>query len=98
MLASSMWSSPPSRPAAGSSHVAGAERASAHEGRRAEGSDNPEAGVSRDAPGMIRTCDLCLRRAALYPLSYGREEPKSSCLTVRSPSRRVASVGTSTRT
>ena len=26
----------------------------------------------RDAPGMIRTCDLCLRRAALYPLSYGR--------------------------
>ena len=26
------------------------------------------------APGMIRTCDLCLRRAALYPLSYGRSE------------------------
>ena len=26
----------------------------------------------RGAPGMIRTCDLCLRRAALYPLSYGR--------------------------
>ena len=25
-----------------------------------------------DAPGTIRTCDLCLRRAALYPLSYGR--------------------------
>ena len=25
-----------------------------------------------DAPGKIRTCDLCLRRAALYPLSYGR--------------------------
>jgi hypothetical protein len=25
-----------------------------------------------NAPGMIRTCDLCLRRAALYPLSYGR--------------------------
>ena len=24
------------------------------------------------APGTIRTCDLCLRRAALYPLSYGR--------------------------
>ena len=24
------------------------------------------------APGKIRTCDLCLRRAALYPLSYGR--------------------------
>ena len=27
-------------------------------------------GVS--APGRIRTCDFCLRRAALYPLSYGR--------------------------
>jgi hypothetical protein len=26
------------------------------------------------APGKIRTCDLCLRRAALYPLSYGRPE------------------------
>ena len=24
------------------------------------------------APGKIRTCGLCLRRAALYPLSYGR--------------------------
>ena len=28
--------------------------------------------VAADAPGTIRTCDLCLRRAALYPLSYGR--------------------------
>ena len=28
----------------------------------------------RSAPGMIRTCDLSLRRAALYPLSYGRAE------------------------
>ena len=28
--------------------------------------------VCEDAPGKIRTCDLCLRRAALYPLSYGR--------------------------
>jgi hypothetical protein len=27
---------------------------------------------------MIRTCDLCLRRAALYPLSYGRAEFKCS--------------------
>ena len=25
-----------------------------------------------NAPGTIRTCGLCLRRAALYPLSYGR--------------------------
>jgi hypothetical protein len=31
----------------------------------------------RSAPGMIRTCDLCLRRAALYPLSYGRSEAAS---------------------
>ena len=31
-----------------------------------------------DAPGTIRTCDLCLRRAALYPLSYGRSEPAQS--------------------
>ena len=30
------------------------------------------------APGKIRTCDLCLRRAALYPLSYGRPEAASS--------------------
>ena len=30
---------------------------------------------------MIRTCDLCLRRAALYPLSYGRGDGKSSCVT-----------------
>jgi hypothetical protein len=29
------------------------------------------------APGMIRTCDLSLRRAALYPLSYGRSEAKA---------------------
>ena len=27
------------------------------------------------APGKIRTCDLSLRRRALYPLSYGREQP-----------------------
>src|ERR1700709_957970 len=26
----------------------------------------------RSAPGKIRTCDLSLRRRALYPLSYGR--------------------------
>jgi len=28
--------------------------------------------VSNSAPGWIRTSDFCLRRAALYPLSYGR--------------------------
>jgi folate-binding protein YgfZ len=31
-------------------------------------------GTRESAPGMIRTCDLSLRRAALYPLSYGRSE------------------------
>src|SRR5438105_2934131 len=35
--------------------------------------DGAHAEAGRHAPGMIRTCDLCLRRAALYPLSYGRE-------------------------
>jgi len=29
----------------------------------------------KDAPGRIRTFDFCLRRAALYPLSYGRLSP-----------------------
>ena len=29
----------------------------------------------RSAPGKIRTCDLSLRRRALYPLSYGRGSP-----------------------
>jgi hypothetical protein len=36
---------------------------------------------------MIRTCDLCLRRAALYPLSYGREEVS---VAVAQPSRFAA--------
>ena len=36
------------------------------------------AGRNGDAPGKIRTCDLCLRRAALYPLSYGRGGVKCS--------------------
>ena len=30
------------------------------------------------APGRIRTCDLALRRRALYPLSYGRGRPQCS--------------------
>ena len=32
----------------------------------------PERGKQLDAPGTNRTCDLSLRRRALYPLSYGR--------------------------
>jgi hypothetical protein len=28
--------------------------------------------IPQHAPGKIRTCDLSLRRRALYPLSYGR--------------------------
>src|SRR5215212_1633992 len=39
------------------------ERSIGDSGRRTEGFD---------APGRIRTCDLSLRRRALYPLSYGR--------------------------
>ena len=34
--------------------------------------------VVRDAPETIRTSDLSLRRAALYPLSYGRRA-KGQC-------------------
>ena len=33
-----------------------------------------------DAPERIRTSGLSLRRAALYPLSYGRPEAKCSCV------------------
>ena len=32
----------------------------------------PEMAWMGHAPGTIRTCGLCHRRAALYPLSYGR--------------------------
>jgi hypothetical protein len=45
-----------------------------------DGSKHPSsveqvAGDDHDhAPGRIRTSDFCLRRAALYPLSYGRRE------------------------
>ena len=39
--------------------------------RRAHGDRGDHRPLS-DAPGRIRTCDFCLRRAALYPLSYGR--------------------------
>jgi hypothetical protein len=35
-----------------------------------------KSGVS--APGRNRTCDLALRRRALYPLSYRRRRPQSS--------------------
>ena len=42
------------------------------------------------APGKIRTCDLCLRRAALYPLSYGRAGAKCSPPQER-PTGRVSS-------
>jgi hypothetical protein len=51
-----------------------------------------------DAPGTIRTCDLSLRRAALYPLSYGRGEVECSCVAGREPRWSTASAGTSRRT
>src|SRR3954462_9292473 len=35
--------------------------------------------VTGSTPGWIRTSDFCLRRASLYPLSYGRlGDPQSS--------------------
>ena len=45
--------------------------------------DSQPAGSRNDfrrqsAPGRNRTCDLALRRRALYPLSYGRGESQSS--------------------
>ena len=48
------------------------------------------------APGKIRTCDLCLRRAALYPLSYGRRGAVS--VAACAPTVSSASSGTSRRT
>src|SRR5215208_592589 len=50
-----------------------------------------------DAPGKIRTCDLCLRRAALYPLSYGRLGASSVAAPPRSARRRVGRSPTSER-
>ena len=37
----------------------------------------------RNAPGRNRTCDLALRRRALYPLSYGRRGTGSLAAAVR---------------
>ena len=39
---------------------------------------------------MIRTCDLCLRRAALYPLSYGRLGGRNSLATRATQDRGAA--------
>ena len=38
----------------------------------------PRGYATRNAPGRNRTCDLALRRRALYPLSYRRSGAKSS--------------------
>ena len=45
-------------------------------GRTVRGGRIPalQRGLTRYTPGRIRTFGLCLRRAALYPLSYGRLE------------------------
>src|SRR5207344_63661 len=51
-----------------------------------------------NAPGKIRTCGLCLRRAALYPLSYGRGTTQSSGPALAAPTSNSASAGTSART
>ena len=68
---------------------------SLEEARGARGDDDRQ---GSHAPGKIRTCDLCLRRAALYPLSYGREGAVSVAGRVAEPTRSSASSGTSTRT
>ena len=39
-----------------------------------EAESRSPSGVKGNTPGRIRTFGLCLRRAALYPLSYGRLE------------------------
>ena len=78
--------SPPSRPARWRSGTAPVASPSSREGcarrrdpRRQPRRDLPVLLFARgsttvrvSAPGRIRTCDFCLRRAALYPLSYGR--------------------------
>ena len=50
----------------------------AHGGNRLfpprERARGPQGRGERFAPDRIRTCGLSLRRAALYPLSYGRAE------------------------
>ena len=49
-----------------------AARAHAEGGHGRDSRRGPDGTESGNAPGRIRTCDFCLRRAALYPLSYGR--------------------------
>ena len=51
------------------------DRPDRHRLRLGRERSHPSGGTSsttRNAPGRIRTCDFRLRRAALYPLSYGR--------------------------
>jgi hypothetical protein len=66
------------------------------ESRTVESRHARESGRTFDgsAPGKIRTCDLCLRRAALYPLSYGRAAVKCSRASAP-PISRTASSGIS---
>ena len=72
------WNTLYSLPGLSGRHAERRQRGStAHERRPVEDkrrkAERPKgATFRRSAPGKIRTCDLCLRRAALYPLSYGR--------------------------
>ena len=68
------------RPRPGRQHEGHRPHASATRpgGRRCRGPGSHERRLPQgppSAPGRIRTCDFRLRRAALYPLSYGRVRP-----------------------
>src|SRR5437763_16068111 len=60
--------------------ASGTERrtcATAFNGPTPRGIRDPPPALKPSAPGKIRTCDFRLRRAALYPLSYGRVKRES---------------------
>ena len=65
---------------------------------KAKIAENAPASSATSAPERIRTSGLSLRRAALYPLSYGRAEVKCSDRALPLPSSSSASSGTSVRT
>src|SRR3954447_24376111 len=53
----------------------GENRRRARSGHRLTSAKAPHLRGLVSAPDRIRTCDLLLRRQALYPLSYGRRGP-----------------------
>jgi hypothetical protein len=57
--------------------------------------DSALTGGKGHAPGRIRTCDFCLRRAALYPLSYGRRGADTRAFSGARGSPRAVAAATS---